>query len=392
MGLAAVAVFTLLPARGTDTSSWFACLLCGQFALADAARNMLLFAPLGVGFGLLRLPARTALLAAALLSGSAELLQIFIPGRYAGISDVMSNTLGCVIGVSLVMTARWWIHPSPRLASMLSAGWALLAAGSILLTGYLLQPPYPETTYYGQWTPNLGHLEWYRGKVLDARVGSRFIRSRNLEHSDSVRADLLQGAPIEVVALAGPRVSGLASLFSIAGELQRRIILIGPDGDDLVYRYRMRASDFRLAQPDFRIKGAMALEEGDSIRIKVWGNGQGYCITANRGTNCDLRFAAGTGWRFLFPTEHIPAWMNTGLDILWIATLLAPFGFWFRTTWSSGAAGLLIVLALALVPNTGGLLTTRLVDWAGGGIGLVIGLIVGARVRASVFFREVDGP
>ena len=390
--LAAIALLTLLPASGTNTTSGFACVFCGQLATADAILNMLLFVPLGVGLALIGFQLRTAFLVAAFLSGGIELLQLYIPGRDASTGDLLSNILGCVLGFAVVAWSGWWMYPSPRTASALSAGWAVVIVGMISLTAFLLQPSYPHTAYYGHWTPNFGHLEWYRGKVLDARIGAQFIRSWRLEHSDSVRAALLQGAPVEVRALAGPAVSDLAPLFAIGDERLQTILLIGLDREDLVYRYRMRAADYRLAQPDVRIEGVMALEQGDSIRIRVWRDAERYCIAANARTTCEAWFNAGTGWRFLLSEGHFPSWMNTGLDILWIATLLAPLGFWFRTTWSSGAAGLLIVLALALIPNTSGLLTTRLVDWVGGGMGLVIGLIVGARVRASGFFREVDSP
>ena len=286
--------------------------------------------------------------------------------------------------MALVVTSRWWMFPSRRLAFAFSMGWALVVGGSILLTGYLLQPSYPETIFHGQWTPNLGHLEWYRGKVLDARVGSRFIRSWKLEHSDSVRADLLRGAPIEVLALAGPEVPGLAALFSIAGEPKKNIILIGPNREDLVYRYRMRAADFRLAQPDLRIKGAMALAEGDSVSIKVWHNDNRYCITVNGRTSCELRFTLGTGWRFLGSAERIPSSMQAGFSILWMAMLLAPFGFWFRTTPSVAAGASLTIAVLVLSPGITGILSTPLVEWVGGGIGLGIGAVLGAWARASM--------
>ena len=151
----------------------------------------------------------------------------------------------------------------------------------------------------------------------------------------------------------------------------------------------MRAADFRLEEPEVRIAGVMALEEGDSISIRVWHKRQ--CIAANARIVCDDWYGAGTGWRFLLSTEHMPSKTTPTLDALWMAMLLTPFAFWVRGTPSSAAGGCLIIATLLLVPVASDLLSARLVDWVGAGFGLTIGATLRAWARASVLGSCVNG-
>lgn len=376
VSLAVIATLTLLPSPHSDTSNSFACVFCGELAMADAIRNVLLFVPLGLGLGLMGMTLRRAVLSALLVSGGIEFLQLFIPGRDASIGDVITNVTGCAFGFALIASAKWWMSPSPRLAGKLALAWTGLVLGTIAFTGYLLQPSFPQSTYYGQWTPRFGHMEWYRGKILDARIGSRFIRSWNLEHSDSVRSDLLRGAPIEILALAGPSVSDLASLFSIADEYQRRILLIGPDRDDLVYQFRTRAADFRLDQPELIVSGAMDVTAGDTLNIKIWSGLKEYCVSVNHNETCGLGFTAGTGWHLLGHITHLPPAIKTILNAVWISMLLVPLGYWVRLTTTSGAGLVVLVSTLLLMPDWTGLLPTPMHEWMAALLGLAAGLLL----------------
>ncbi len=372
----AIAILTLIPSPHSDTSNSFACVFCGELGMADAIRNVLLFVPLGLGLGLTGMTLRRAVLTAVLVSGGIELLQLFIPGRDASIGDVISNVAGCALGIAIVATAKWWIFPTRRLAGKLALAWAVLVSSTIAFTGYLLQPSFPQSTYYGQWTPRFGNMEWYRGKILDARIGSRFIRSWNLEHSDSVRTDLLRGVPIEILALAGPSVPDLAPLFSIADEHQRRILLIGRDRDDLVYQFRTRAADFRLDQPDLRVAGAMNVTAGDTLNVKVSSGLKEYCVSVNHNETCGLGFTAGTGWKLLGRVDHLPPAVKTILNAGWMAMLLVPLGYWVRFTATAGAGLVVVVSTLLLVPTWTGLLPTPPHQWIGALMGLAAGLLL----------------
>lgn len=80
--------------------------------LDDVLRNILGFLPLGFLLGaygsLRRRPGKVILrtiLACALLSFTIEVLQFYIPQRNSGITDIITNTLGGVVGAFLALTA-----------------------------------------------------------------------------------------------------------------------------------------------------------------------------------------------------------------------------------------------------------------------------------------------
>jgi glycopeptide antibiotics resistance protein len=68
--------------------------------------NVLLFAPLGAGLGLLGRRLRFTVAAGFALSGAIELVQLAIPGRTTSTADVICNTAGIALG--------WWLASRAR--------------------------------------------------------------------------------------------------------------------------------------------------------------------------------------------------------------------------------------------------------------------------------------
>jgi glycopeptide antibiotics resistance protein len=353
-GAAAIAILiaTLLPLSPNGQSPTFACIICGDRWAADVLANILLFAPLGFGLGLVGWNATWSLIIATLLSCSIELTQLAVPGRDSSIGDVLFNTVGTGVGWGLVRTAHLWLRPAHRRAAHLSLAAAAVAGAVFTLTGVLLAPSLPNATYWGQWTANLEHLEWYRGRVLRARVGPVSTPSRRLVDSETVRQLLLDGAPISVSGVAGPPVPAVAPLFSIFDEEQREIVLVGPDRDDLVFRYRTRAAAVRLDQPDIRLSGGMSnIKPGDPLDVQVRHSDTGFCLAVNATERCSLGHSLNQGWAVLLYPEHLPGWIRSLLDFVWVAGLILPVGFWARRRWESYVAGVLLLCAVVLVPS-----------------------------------------
>ena len=157
---------TLVPGSGPDTGTFQWCVLCGDFGLADAIANVVLFVPLGIALGCSAVSARKTVALALLLSTAIEIAQLWIPGRESTLADIIWNTTGAAVGVGFVC----W-YPARRRFRLggLVAATAVLAV--IAGAGLLLRPAFPPTIYYGQWTAQLGQFEWYRGKVLEAEIG-----------------------------------------------------------------------------------------------------------------------------------------------------------------------------------------------------------------------------
>lgn len=374
----AIAVATLRPIFDVSFAPPVACLLCGTRGVSDFILNIALFFPLGVALAWLGMPLRRALLTGLIGSGLIEVAQMALPGRDSSLGDVISNSVGCALGALGVTRAalvlEWtWRHPP-----VIPVGWGGLTATIAVATGWLLAPTFPESTYFGQWTPDLGHLEWYRGRVTGATVGSHPVPEGRIPDGERVRSLLTDGRPIDVRGVAGPPTTKLGSLFSIYDDRQREIVLIGPDRDDLAFRYRTRATVFNLDQPDYRGWGLLSdLTVGDSIRVRVSGTPLGSCLEINAVRVCGLNLTVGSGWSLLMYPERASRAVRWLLNLAWLAGLTAPIGLFAHRRRELMAAGTLVGAGLAGAPLVTVLGHTPLTEWAAAGLGVLIGL--GAR-------------
>lgn len=379
--IAVIGIATLVPSQAESVLSW-RCIACGYFGVADAVANVILFAPLGATAALIGWNLRLALVAGASLSLIVELAQIFIPGREVTIGDVLFNTIGTAFGVALVRSARWWLRPRAQLAASYSLAAAVFVVGVLGLTAVLVQPDFPQAKYWGQWTAKLGGLEWYRGRVVGAKLGDLPIPSWELEDSDSARALLLAGAQLNLRVIAGPQVPSLAPILGMADDRQRQIFLLGVDRNDLVFSYRTRASALRLNQPYFRVPGALEeVSTGDTLIISVARKSQRYCLALNGKEKCDLGPTLGSGWALLAHLDSTRSRVRALLSAAWVSVLLLPFGFWARRRVESVLGALLIIGGLFIIPQLVPLMTTRVVEYVGAGCGFVIGLALQRPVR-----------
>lgn len=328
---------------------------CGDTAMADLIANVLLFMPLGIAVALNFRRRWVPLLFAALLSVAIEVTQNLIPGRDPSLRDIIANTIGGGVG-GWVTGLSGWLLPDARRAARLGLAWAAGIAGCVGLTAALLAPALPATTYYARWAPDQAA---YRGRVLTASLGTLPLPSRRLEGSAQVRAMLLAGDPVDILATAGPPVRQFSSLFRIRDDRQHQIFQIGPDRDDLVLRYRTGASVWRLDQPDLRLRDAFAgLGVGDTLRIRAWREGRGVCLRINADRLCPTGFTVGSGWGLLWYPDHLSPWLQWSLGLAWIAGLLLPLGLWSRRRTETLLAIVLVLLSLFVLAPQAGLLAT----------------------------------
>ncbi len=377
--LAMIAVATLAPIHGSEPPQPGPCLICGERGAADALLNVLLFIPLG--FALARSGA--GWLAVVLVVGfslAIESAQLFIPGRDASLGDVVFDSAGGVVGL-LSGWARSWPGVLGRLPGCLTVPLGAGAAGLIVLTGVLLEPSMPDSVYFGQWTPELGHLDAYDGEVMQATVGSQRVPPWRLQNSAEVRDLLQRGAPLEVRFTAGVAPDGLAPVFSIHDQEQVEVVLVGVQGEDLVYRYRTLAATLRLDQPDFRIRMAMAGgRPGDVSRARVWGGAGGLCLSLNETEACPVGPTPGMGWAFLFYPDRGPHRWVPFLSVLWLFVLTVPVGFAGGNSKATAAGAALPLLALILIPRAS--LLNAVTAWEA--TAALLGIVSGVVLRLSM--------
>jgi VanZ family protein len=376
VSLITIAILTLYPDPNTVTSEW-SCIFCSSRASADVILNLILFAPLGAGLGLARVRTKHLLAIALLLSGTVEVLQLVIPGRDASVGDLISNAAGCWVGYALACSAPSWLAPKGALGRWLPLAASFVIALIVIATGMMLQPALPNSAYYGQWTPDLEHLDRYRGRVLEATVGSSPVPSRRLENSEAIRTLLRNGSPIQVRAVAAKTTSRLSSIFSVADAEENMIVLIGPMRDRLLYIFRTRGESFRLDRPALSVSDVMDLTPGDTIDISTSRWEGDHCLAVNRETHCGLGFTAGSGWTLLWFSESLPSGLQSGLSVMWLCLLLLPFGLWLRPNLGSVFGAAIVIAALLWAPFWTGMLPTPLREWVGSAAGVVAGLCLG---------------
>jgi hypothetical protein len=353
--LAVVLGATLLPVGGPGPAGFQWRVLAHAGDLADLISNVLLFLPLGAALRCAGLRGRRVIAAAVLLSAMVEFAQLqVIPGRDASLSDLLSDTTGAALGVAL---AAW--YPARRRSPARGVVFAAVGVAVMVVTGLLERPSLPATRYYGQWTANLGHYEWYRGQVLSAEIGGMPLPSRRLDHPGEVRRRLLAGTPLRIGALAGPPPPGVAPLFSIFDDARTEIVLVGLDGEDLVLHVRSRADDLLLRPVERRWSGALRdIRPGDRLSVTVRRTAGGFCLAVNGVERCGLAPDAGQAWSLV---QSVPVHGGSVPALLCCLTMFLlglPAGLMSvprgRGWWGPGlvvAGGATVPLAVGLAPS-----------------------------------------
>ena len=388
VGVIAVATLTPNVHAGPAVARW--CLFCGERGLSDAVLNVGLFAPFGAALAGLGRGAARAAAAGAGLSAVIELLQVdIVPGRDASVGDVVWNTAGALAGALAVRAAARLAAARVPVQRALLVGWVAVSAGAWAGTGLLFRPAPPRSVYFGQWTPDLAHLERYGGRVLAARLGPLELPPARLP--DTVRALLVAGAPLRARVVAGAPPPRLAPVVSVYDDRQREVWLLGAERTDLVLRYRMRAAAVGLDQPDVRLRGAFrGVAPGDTVAFEAALEGRGACLRAGALRGCTPGFSAGRGWALLFYPERA-AGAARAVDAAWMAGWAAPLGLLAPSVAEGLAAGGAAGAALVALSHVTGLTGPGVAELLGLMAGLGMGLVArfGAGLAARLRVRRL---
>ena len=409
LSLTAIAFATLLPEPFPAIGSHM-CLVCGVFGGVNAILNVLLFVPLGLGLALSGFSGKRALLIVCALSTMVEAAQLFvIPGRYATIGDILTNTAGGALGFAAAQRARTWLLPAVPVARNLLIGWCAIWLTVQALSSFAFTPSAPDSRYYGQIARELGHFAVFDGQVLSARIGDIAITDTRLRDNDSVGRRLLSGATVAVTVVPAGLTSDIAPIVRVADAERREIVLLAQDERALLFGVRTGAAILRLRPPLFGMPGVFAdraATSGSPANDTVSLGGRYHAGVAQLtalagGARQDRRvpISSALGWTLLLPfqwfiedtrTERIVSW-------IWMAGLIVPIGYWGARVWRfsdlsasptlavlcflGGAA--ILIGGLFFVPRTLGLSAAPVRDWLASASGIIGGVALASASRRA---------
>ncbi len=323
----ATAALTLSPGGEVERTVPFLCLPCGERGSADALLNMVLFAPPGVALASLGVGVGGVAVVAALTSTGIEVAQTALPGRFPTAADVLFNTLGAVGGALL------WMGLWRRTFTTVGVSSAVL--GGLVATAWLAGPTAPAGDLYGQYTPDLGGFDRYRGSVVSAAVGEVAVGPGRLDDPEPLRRALRSQEPLSVrfVPGEGERAARWAPVFAVFSADRALGTMTAARGDDVMVRRRMRSTDLRFQSPAAVFRGALVGgRPGEPVELRATYRATSVCLAVDERAECGSGVDPTDGWRFLIGG---PSWSRTlqaTLSVLWLgaglgAVLLAPGSF-----------------------------------------------------------------
>lgn len=384
---------TLSPAPVPTVPLPMFCLVCGDLGGVDVSLNVILFLPMGAALVWAGVSWRRAALACALMSLGIESLQFsVIPGRDASISDLLTNSVGGMLGAAILHRWRSVVFPSPAMARRLCAAATALPLAVMATTAALLKPSTPDMGLWGQWAPVQPQFEPFTGQVRDFHVNGFHVPYNLVPDHEALRRSLLAGPRLAwAEIITGAPSSRLAAIARVGSSVQE-IMMFGQRGVDFVFRTRLAVRDWRLRTPAVAIPNAFP-HAGIAVLLEGGLTRQGW-IAAVRSPLSDLRvavpFSVALGWSFFLPFDHPIDESDWWISGLWLAAMAAPATYWGAMVrrsgagsglqdlrWSAAASATLLV-GLALTTVAAGFTLPAASEWIGVAAGNALGVAAAA--------------
>jgi VanZ like protein len=365
------------------------CLFCGARGSADAVLNILMFVPLGLIAGGTRKDILRAAGAGLVFSSSIEFAQLFLPGRYASVSDLLGNSAGAAAGAALLAVFRGSVAGTVKSG----AYWAGLGVAAVFFqAGVLMKPAPTDADYWVGWTPDLSWMPQYDGQVLSAKLNGRSLPPYHPDRAGPHRDLLKDEWTLQGTIVLGSLSRSVSPILSIYDDHQREIVLLGVQRTDLVFRERTIAARLGFDTPDVRVPGVLAsLAVSDTVGVAASRSGGVTCLSVGRERHCGVGVTPGRIWGLLLYLEGPTEVTRSVLDIIFLAGLFFPIGL-LGLTWGQVIRGGVVAAgglaaAVALTP----LILGPWYQALAGAIGLGLGGLA-FRIVTSVVERNYSDP
>lgn len=341
-GTLAIIIATLTPSSQQE-SPHSLCLVCGELGGVDIVLNVLLYMPVGAGLAIAGMRYRNGLIAMSIGSALIELLQwTLIPGRDGSVGDVVTNSIGALIGLCAGGHVEALLRPSPREARFLVRAWLAFWIAVQATAAYAMQPSPTLQPYYGQLARALGDEQGYPGRILAATLNGAPLPDHDIGHSHETYESLSHrdGAQLDVMMESPRAPTRRPSVVRIADDHEEEILAVAAEDRDLVYDVRTKASDLRLRGPLFRLDTILPPDRdrssgsaGVPIHLQARYALPAITLSATRdGKAIQRRFLPGPGdaWRLIALAYH--SYDGTQEERVaaaaWLMLLMLPAGYW----------------------------------------------------------------
>ncbi len=374
--------------------TWGFCLFCGDLGGIDFLLNIALFLPLGMAWRWAGGSRSSVMLVSFIYTLMIEGLQFgFLPGRFASLGDIVSNTLGGPLGWMLLDRWQNVFFPTAISARRFTTLWFGIVVLILGLTGWLLQPSLPNTVWYGQWRPALGAYDQFMGTVDSAALGDRPLPGHRLTDTpERIRA--LDGKPIRLVAFGttGNSTHRVAPIVSIYDHREEQIALLGQRRADLVISFRTVGTDLGFRHPRLRIPDALGSDSGRPYEVtgtRLPGALMGRVVVGQDERTTTIRLTLAAGWLQLFPlVQPDHRWYGAG-NALWLLSLALILGYFCGRGWGRSGGAIALGFLFGFVVITQGITSAWSVatlapsTW----VSLVLGLALGWRLGIHTLKR-----
>jgi hypothetical protein len=379
---------TLLP--GNEIASqqipprW--CLMCGGLWMTDALSNVALFAPLGIALALRGWRWWIVGAAALGLSVGVETLQSlgFPPARSAALADVITNSLGGLLGAGLVARWDWVVAPSVVVARRLTVAWA---AGASAVFGFTTLAVGPRDARVGAAAssaadlsaspyPHIPGQPWSGGILDSAIVGGTYRVRRG--SSEPAIVQIGRDVPmLDAEAFVHGRAtepSTVPIVFVHAPSDSAPVLQLRSHGDAAELAVTRRAWAWGLALPPARLADAFRGRTPDDARPLhlVAHVGRDSLVLSARGPGYEgravLALAPTLGWAMIQTVVEPSSALAPIVLCCWLAGLVLPIGWWGARSgggsrWITLAAAGAVAIVLRFLPPITGVAPVSRPQW-----------------------------
>jgi hypothetical protein len=401
-GLLAILGLTLYPTpHGAESARLtpLLCLVCGENGGTDVILNLLLFIPFATGLRLAGWRWWQVTLTCAAVSFCVELAQyLWIPGRDASLSDLLTNTSGGSIAAAAAPLLRVSLSPRPREARRL----VLLGVSAFIalstFTAWLFSPWIREGTAVSQYPRHPHPPHAYAGSITDVTVsGSAMPFGALGAEASAWVSDLFTRESLTVSLDVVSQVPRDVRTWIYRLQLGPGILSLNQQGTTLVLEVPRRGASLHMQAPALRLADGAPRREGESFSIRAGELGHRLWLESTvEGVTrrAEISLAPTMAWGLVVPFGYAFGPETGLLTMIWVAALVLPLGYWARRTEKPAVAFGLVTAAVAvglgLIPWMSETGPVPLRDWLAAAIGVAAGWA--ARAPAAYLASRCGSP